>query len=170
MTQIFSVLVDNKAGVLSKVANLFARRGYNIDSLAVGETQRGEISRITLLVKLPEESVSQMIRQLYKLPDVLMVKRLVAGEYFARQLVLFKVMCKPETRSELIQLANIFRGHIVDVSPSTLTIEVSGTEEKITALQNLLEPYVILELVRTGIVAIERGDKLLNIDHLSANA
>ncbi len=169
MAQIFSVLVENKAGVLSKVSNLFARRGYNIDSLAVGETQAPEFSRITVLVNIAEEAVSQLIRQLYKLPDVLLVKRLMPSDYFARQLVFFKVQADASQRAELIQLAQIFRGHIVDVSPSTLTIEVSGAEEKVNALQNMLEPYKILELVRTGLVAIERGEKSLNVDGLYAN-
>lgn len=166
MSQIFAVLVENKAGVLSKVSNLFARRGHNIDSLAVGETQLPELSRITVMVNISEDAVSQVIRQLYKLPDVLMVKRLHPGDHFARQLVLFKVKADASKRSELIQLAQVFRGHIVDVSQATVTIEVSGSDEKVNALQNMLEPYNIIELVRTGLVAIERGDKALNIESL----
>lgn len=169
MSQIFSVLVENKAGVLSKVSNLFARRGHNIDSLAVGETQAPEFSRITVMVNIAEESVSQVIRQLYKLPDVLLVKRLMPADHFARQLVFFKVQADASQRGELIQLAQVFRGHIVDVSQNTVTIEVSGAEEKVNALQNMLEPYKILELVRTGLVAIERGDKSLNVEGLYTN-
>ncbi len=170
MSQIFSVLVENKAGVLSKVANLFARRGHNIDSLAVGETQLPELSRITVMVNISEESVQQVIRQLYKLQDVLMVKRLLPGDHFSRQLVLIKVQADASQRGELIQLASVFRGHIVDVSQSTVTVEVSGAEEKVNALQNMLEPYKILELVRTGLVAIERGERSLNVESLYNNS
>lgn len=166
MSQIFSILVENKAGVLTKVSNLFARRGYNIDSLAVGETQMTEFSRVTVMVNISEDAVSQVIRQLYKLPDVLMVKRLLPGDYFARQLVLIKVQADATQRNDLIQLAQVFRGHIVDVSQSTVTIEISGAEEKVNALQKMLEAYNIIELVRTGLVAIERGELALNLNHL----
>lgn len=169
MSQIFSVLVENKAGVLSKISNLFARRGYNIDSLAVGETQAIELSRITLLIDVSEESVPQLIRQLHKLPDVLFVKRLHHDECFARQLVFFKVKADASHRTELIQLVSVFRGHIVDVSPTTVTIEIAGTESKTKAVQDMLEQYEILELVRTGLIAVERGNRCLSIEDFENN-
>ncbi|NJP40978.1 acetolactate synthase small subunit [Oscillospiraceae bacterium HV4-5-C5C] len=157
MLSIIAVMVENRAGVLSRVSNLFARRGFNISSLAVGETQNPEISRITLSLDVSAEELAQMVKQLYKLPDVLIVRNLTHERYCAREFVFFKVSCVASQRGEVINLINIFRGHIVDVSADSLTFEVSGAEEKIAALQQLLNEYGILELVRTGQIAIERG-------------
>ena len=163
MMQNLSVLVENRAGVLNRVTSLFARRGYNIESLAVGTTQDPAISRITISLSGDEELVRQIIRQLHKLPDVLMVRHLKADESFTRELVFFKVRADAATRTQVLQIVDIFRGHIIDVSPSTITIELSGKDDKIEALQNLLDPYGILEMVRTGPIAIERGTRIMNL-------
>lgn len=163
MLQNLSVLVENRAGVLNRVTSLFARRGYNIESLAVGTTQDPVISRITISVSGDDELVRQITRQLHKLPDVLMVRHLKTEESFSRELVFLKVSANASTRTQILQIVDIFRGHIIDVSPGTVTIELSGKQDKIEALYNLLEPYGILELVRTGPIAIERGSKIMNV-------
>jgi len=164
MHQILSVLVENHAGVLARVANLFARRGFNIESLAVGTTQNPEISRITVSVCADDEQTTQIVKQLHKLPIVLKVKRLEPDAHFTRELVFIKVTCDSVTRTSVMQIVDIFRGHIVDVSSSTATIEISGNEDKITALTELLAPYGILEMVRTGLIAVERGERVLSLD------
>ncbi len=164
MLQSLSVLVENRAGVLNRVTSLFARRGYNIESLAVGTTQDPVISRITITLAGDEELIRQIIRQLHKLPDVLMVRHLKAEESFSRELVFFKVSADSATRTQVLQIVDIFRGHIIDVSPDTVTIELSGKDDKIEAMRNLLEPYEILEMVRTGPIAIERGSRIMNLN------
>jgi acetolactate synthase-1/3 small subunit len=162
--QCLSVLVENRAGVLTRVTNMFARRGYNIESLAVGTTQNEAISRITVTIYGDQELVDQITRQLHKLPDVLMVRHLTPEDHFTRELVFIKVQAEATNRAEVMQIVDIFRGHITDVSPETLTVELSGSEEKITALRNMLEPYKILEMVRTGSIAIERGMNTMNVE------
>ena len=169
MLQNLSVLVENRAGVLNRVTSLFARRGYNIESLAVGTTQDPAISRITISLTGDEELVRQIIRQLHKLPDVLMIRHLKAGESFSRELVFFKVAADAGTRTQVLQIVDNFRGHIIDVSPSTLTIELSGKDDKIEALSHLLEPFGILEMVRTGPIAIERGTRIMNVSVAAAD-
>lgn len=164
MHQILSVLVENHAGVLARVANLFARRGFNIESLAVGTTQNPEISRITVSVCADDEQITQIVKQLHKLPIVLKVKKLERDAHFTRELVFIKVICDSVTRTPVLQIVDIFRGHIVDVSPTTATIEISGNEDKIIALTELLTPFGILEMVRTGLIAIERGERVLSLD------
>ncbi len=164
MLQCLSVLVENRAGVLTRVTSLFARRGYNIESLAVGTTQNPAISRITISLQGDDELVDQITKQLHKLPDVLLVRHLTQSDHFTRQLVFLKVRCHAGNRSEVLQVVDIFRGHVVDVSPTTLTIELSGNADKIQALLDLMEPYGILELVRTGLIAIERGNKVMNVE------
>ena len=164
MHQILSVLVENHAGVLARVANLFARRGFNIESLAVGTTQNPEISRITVSVCADDEQITQIVKQLHKLPIVLKVKKLERDAHFTRELVFIKVTCDSVTRTSVLQIVDIFRGHIVDVSPTTATIEISGNEDKIVALTELLTPFGILEMVRTGLIAIERGERVLSLD------
>ena len=159
-----SILVENQAGVLSRVANLFARRGFNIENLAVGTTQNPEISRITVSVIADDEQIKQVVKQLHQLPIVLKVKRLEPDAHFTRELVFIKVTCDAKTRTAVIQIVDIFRGHIVDVSPTTATIEISGDSDKIHALQELLTPFGILEMVRTGLIAIERGDRVLSLE------
>lgn len=163
MLESLSVLVENRAGVLNRVTSLFARRGYNIESLAVGTTQDSAISRITITISGDDELVRQITRQLHKMPDILMVRHLKSDEFFSRELVFIKVCADAASRSQILQVADIFRGHVIDVSPSTLTIELSGKEDKILALQSLLEPYGIIELVRTGPIAIERGTRIMSV-------
>jgi acetolactate synthase I/III small subunit len=159
-----SILVENRAGVLSRVAGLFSRRGFNIESLAVGTTHNPEISRITVITLGDEALVDQITKQLHKLPDVLMVKHLKGSSYFSRQLVFIKVRTDASNRSEILQIVDIFRAHVVDVSQTTTTIELTGSEEKINAIIQLLEPYEIMEIVRTGQVAIERGEECMSTD------
>lgn len=164
MLQNLAILVENRAGVLTRVSNLFARRGYNIESITAGKTQNPAITRITITLYGDDELVSQITKQLYKLPDVLMVRNLTLADYFSRELVFIKVNTDASTRAQIMQIVDIFRGHVIDVSPQTLTIELSGKDDKIQALQNMLEPYGILELVRTGSIAIERGDRFMNVE------
>ncbi len=164
MRQNLSILVENQSGVLARVANLFARRGFNIESLAVGTTHNPEISRITVSITADEEQTAQIVKQLHKLPVVLKVKRLEKDAHFSRELVFIKVTCDSVTRTSVLQIVDIFRGHIIDVSPSTATIEISGSSDKIQALTELLVPYGILEMVRTGLIAIERGERVLSLD------
>ena len=152
-----SVLVENHAGVLSRVAGLFSRRGFNIDSLAVGVTTNPDISRITIVVKGDDYIVDQVSKQLNKLVDVIKIKVYKPAEYVGRELVLLKVRATAENRAEIMQLVDIFRANIVDVSTETLTVEISADQEKIKALTTMLDQYGILEVVRTGMIAIERG-------------
>jgi acetolactate synthase-1/3 small subunit len=156
MKHILGILVHNHAGVLSKVAGLFARRGYNIDSLAVGTTGDPEVSRITITTTGDDDTLEQIIKQLNKLIDVIKVTD-ISGDSVMRELVLIKVAAPAACRGEIIQVANIFRANIVDVSQGMLTIEVTGPEDKVNALTKMLVPYGILELVRTGTIAIQRG-------------
>jgi len=152
-----SVLVENHAGVLSRVAGLFSRRGFNIDSLAVGETTNSLISRITIVVKGDDYTVEQVSKQLNKLVDVIKIIVLDENEFVGRELLLIKVKATSKQRAEIIQLVDIFRANIVDVGKETLTVEISANQEKTIALIGLLEPFGILETVRTGLVAIQRG-------------
>ncbi len=152
-----SVLVENHAGVLSRVAGLFSRRGFNIDSLAVGETSNKEISRITIVVKGDDYTVDQVSKQLNKLVDVIKIKVLEKNEYVGRELILIKVKANAKQRAEIIQLVDIFRANIVDISSESLTVEISADQDKLEALSGLLKPFGILETVRTGMVAIQRG-------------
>ena len=153
-----AVLVDNEAGVLSRVARLFSGKGYNIESLAVGTTDEPTISRITIEVIADDRQISLLSNQLRKLICVHSVKVLKAEHAIRRELVLIKVMAADSVcRNEIIQVANIFRASIIDVSKSSLTIAVIGDESKAEAIQNLLSEFGILELVRTGMVALERG-------------
>ena len=163
MQHTLSILVENRAGVLSRVAGLFSRRGFNIESLAVGPTNDQEVSRITIVTLGDEALVEQVTKQLHKLPDVLMVRHLKGSSYFSRQLVFIKVKTDASNRSERLQIVEIFRAHVVDVSKTTTTLELSGAEDKINAIIELLEGYGILEIVRTGQIAIERGEQSMNI-------
>ena len=161
MTCTLSVLVENQAGVLSRVASLFARRGFNIDSLAVGETENPSLSRITIVVSGDVRTVEQIEKQLNKLIHVVKIKNLDKSEYFSRQVTLFKVMGEGEKRSEIIKLAEITGAKILDITETTLTLELCDTLEKCLDLQNLLEPYGIKEIAKTGCVAIEKGSNIL---------
>lgn len=153
-----AVLVDNEAGVLSRVARLFSGKGYNIESLAVGTTDDPSVSRITIEILADEDQTRLIASQLRKLICVHSVKVLVPSHAIRRELVLIKVMANTsESRNEVIQIANIFRASIIDVSVASLTLAVIGDESKAEAIQNLLKEFGILELVRTGMVALERG-------------
>ena len=153
-----AVLVDNESGVLSRVVRLFSGKGYNIESLAVGTTDDPKVSRITIEVLADEKQTNLLSNQLRKLICVHSVKSLHPDHCIRRELVLIKVLAKTsETRNEVIQIANIFRASIIDVSISSITLAVIGDESKAEAIQNLLKEFGILELVRTGMVALERG-------------
>ena len=152
-----SVLVENKPGVLARVAGLFSRRGFNIESLAVGPTEHSEISRMTIVVSVDELPLEQVTKQLNKLVNVIKIVELDAAASVQRQLVLIKVRADVETRSKVLEAAQLFRAKVVDVSPDALTIEATGSRDKLDALIRVLEPFGIKELVQSGMVAIGRG-------------
>jgi acetolactate synthase-1/3 small subunit len=154
-----AVLVENRFGVLSRVAGLFSARGYNIESLSVGETLDPTVSRMTLVVRGDEFVIEQVIKQLHKLIDVIKVTDLTEEDHVERELVLMKINAEPANRAEVLRTADIFRAKVVDVTPATFTLEVTGDEQKIDAIVELLRPFGIQELVRTGKVAIARGPK-----------
>ncbi len=159
MKHIISVMVENKSGVLAKVAGLFSRRGFNIDSLAVGPTDDGAISRITIVVNAENHSIEQITKQLYKLINVIKIQELDPSNIVERELVLIKVSADSKTRPEILEIVNIFRVNIVDVGKKSLVIEITGSNRKVKALEDLLRPFGILELVRTGKIACMRGIK-----------
>ena len=160
-----SVLVDNEAGVLSQISRLFSRKGFNVESLAVGATDHPEISRMTIEVMANENQTNLMCNQLAKMVPGHSVKLLVPSHSIRRELVLYKVRAKnSEDKNEIIQIANIFRGSIIDVSKETLTLSVIGDEKKTDAVQELLEGFGIVELVRTGMIALERGKYTIDED------
>ena len=156
---ILSVLVQNHAGVLSKVVGLFSRRGFNIDSLAVGKTHDPAYSRITILAEGDVTTARQIRKQLEKLVPVEMVRHIRDCDAVTSELCLVKVVAERGTRSEIMQIADIFRAKIIDVSHRTLTIEITGHTSKVEALLRLLEPFGLIELSRTGMVALERGER-----------
>ena len=161
--QILSVLVENTAGVLSQVSRMFSRKGYNIDSLAVGPTDDPAISRITIMIEVDDLMIQQIANQLNKLLPVISVKILEQESSVCRELILVKVKVEDRNqRDEIIQLANIFRVSIVDVAMKSLTICITGDHSKSDALLGLLSEFGILELVRTGAVALERGSGTIN--------
>ena len=157
MKHTLSVLVENKPGVLARVAGLFARRGFNIDSLAVGVTERPEISRMTVVVDVEDHSLEQVYKQLNKLINVIKVVDHPDENSVLRELVLAKVKADARNRAEIIEIVEIFRGKIVDVGKGTLSIEVTGPYSKLRAFEELLRPYGMAELVRTGTIALPRG-------------
>lgn len=159
MRHTISVLVENKPGVLARTAGLFARRGFNIESLAVSTTEDPTISRMTIVVEGPQAVLEQIQKQLYKLMDVIKVLDHTDEPVVDRELALIKVNADAHKRSEIMQIADIFRANIVDISDRTLMIEVVGDEEKINALHKMLDQYGILEMVRTGKVVLVRGAK-----------
>jgi acetolactate synthase-1/3 small subunit len=152
-----TVLVDNKPGVLSRVSGLFSRRGYNIESLAVSITENPTVSRMTLVVNGDETEVEQITKQLHKLIDVSKVQDYINIPIIARELALIKVNAPVADRTALMQLVEIFRGRVIDMSETTFVIELTGGNDKIDAFEKLLEPYGIRELVRTGRIAMARG-------------
>jgi acetolactate synthase-1/3 small subunit len=155
---VLSILVENRPGVLSRVAGLFSRRGFNIDTLAVGPTDDPEVSRITLTLDGAVHPIDQVTKQLHKLVNVLKIRDMDPETTVARELALFKVSAAVENRAEIVQFAEIFRAKIVDVSKRALIIEVTGSHEKILAFENMVRPHGLLELVRTGEVALARGE------------
>lgn len=155
---VLSVLVRNSSGVLTRVSGLFARRGFNIDSLTVGRTEDPKISRMTIGLMGNSDALEQFVKQLNKLEDVLRVYRLDSENSVFRELVLIKVKATSESRGAINEVVKIFRSKIIDVAQDTLTIELTGDDSKISALIKLMEQYGIVELVRTGVTALERGD------------
>ncbi len=159
MQHTLSVLVENKPGVLTRVTALFSRRGFNIDSLAVGVTEDPTLSRITMVVSAADVPLEQITKQLHKLVNVLKINDLDPAEMVDRELVLFKVNAPPDRRHEVIEVTNVFRAKIIDVGKNSLTIEATGTSEKLAAMEDLLRAYGIKEMARTGRIALARGSR-----------
>ena len=159
MPHTLSVLVENKPGVLARVAGLFSRRGFNIESLAVGPTEVEEVSRMTIVVDAADSALEQVTKQLNKLIHVLKIVELDRDTAVERELQLVKVSADGQTRSEIIEIADVFRSKVVDVDSDALTIEATGSPEKLAAMVRLLAPYGIRELVRSGMIAVGRGSK-----------
>lgn len=156
---VLSITVENQPGVLARVAGLFSRRGFNIDTLSVGPTDDPEISRITLTLDGASQPIDQVTKQLHKLVNVLKIRDMEPEATVTRELAMFKVSAAVENRSEIIQYANIFRAKIVDVSRRTLIIEITGSADKIAAFERMLRPHGLVEMVRTGEVALARGSE-----------
>jgi acetolactate synthase-1/3 small subunit len=154
---VLSILVENEPGVLARISGLFARRGYNINTLAVGPTDDDAISRITLTIDGAEHPIDQVTKQLHKLVHVLKIRDLEPAETVARELALFKIDADAHTRQEISQLSEIFHGRVVDVARKSITVEVTGSEEKIEAFESLVRPFGLIEMVRTGEIAVQRG-------------
>ena len=154
-----SVLVENKPGVLARVASLFSRRGFNIDSLAVGPTEHPDISRMTILVNVEELPLEQVTKQLNKLVEVIKIVELEQSTSVQRELLLVKVAADKSTRSHVLETVQLFRAKVVDVAPDAVTIEATGSTDKLEALLRVLEPYGVRELVQSGMVAVGRGSR-----------
>jgi acetolactate synthase I/III small subunit len=154
---ILSLLVEDKPGVLARIAGLFARRGFNIDSLAVGQTADTSLSRVTLTVDGAAHPIDQVTKQLHKLVNVIKIRDLEPEETVARELALFKVSADGDSRAQIMQFTEIFRGKVVDVSKRSVTVEVTGTDEKIEAFEEMVRPFGLIEMVRTGEIAVARG-------------
>lgn len=157
--KVLSVLVDNTSGVLNRVAGLFSRRGYNIDSLTVGETENPKYSRMTIVVTGDDDILEQIVKQITKLEDVRRVDVLEPLDSVTRELILVKIKAEPAQRQQVISITEIFRANIVDVARDSLMIEITGSQSKLKAFLSLVEDYEILELVRTGITGLARGEK-----------
>ena len=154
---IISLLVENKPGVLTRIAGLFARRSFNIDTLAVGPTNDPELSRITLTLDGAEHPIDQVTKQLHKLINVIKINDLEPEETIARELALFKISVDNTTRGEVMQIADVFRGKVIDITKKSVVIEVTGTDDKIEAFRRMVKPFGLIEMVRTGEIAIARG-------------
>src|ERR671922_961919 len=154
---VLSLLVENKPGVLARIAGLFSRRGFNIDTLAVGPTDDPDISRITLTLDGAVHPIDQVTKQLHKLVNVLKIRDMEPEDTIAREMALFKVTAAVENRAEIMQFAEIFRAKIVDVSRRTMTIEVTGSADKVEAFERMIRPHGLVEMVRTGEIAIARS-------------
>lgn len=156
---ILSILVDNQPGVLSRIAGLFSGRGYNIESLCVAETMEPDVSRITMVTQGDANVIEQIKKQLFKLINVIKVYDLTTEKSIQRELILIKVSAKPEHRAEILRIVDIFRAKVVDVGPEHYTIEVTGTEDKLDAIQTLLKPMGIKNIARSGRIALLRESK-----------
>ncbi|AKK27019.1 acetolactate synthase small subunit [Mycobacterium sp. EPa45] len=159
VTHTLSVLVEDKPGVLARVAALFSRRGFNIESLAVGATEQKNMSRMTIVVTAEETPLEQITKQLNKLINVIKIVEQDAEHSVARELALIKIRADAGTRSQVIEAVNLFRAKVIDVSTESLTIEATGTQEKIEALLRVLEPYGVREIVQSGVVSLSRGPR-----------
>jgi acetolactate synthase-1/3 small subunit len=159
MLNTFVVHVENKPGVLTRVSSLFRRRAFNIDSLTVGRTEKPEVSRMTITVDADVDQAKRIEANLYKLVNVLLVENITNDPIISRDLALIKISAHQETRGQVLQLAEVFRARVLDVAIDSITIEITGNEEKIDRLLEMLTPYGILEMVRTGIVAMRRGKR-----------
>ncbi len=157
MKQTISVLVENRAGVLNRITGLFSRRAFNIESLAVGVTDDPDFSRITIIVDSGNSVVEQVEKQLNKLIEVIKVRTLEDDAVIGRELMLIKVNANAKTRQDILTIAEIMHAKVCDISPSTLTLELSATAEQISTFESLLRPYSILEVARTGLVAVQKG-------------
>jgi len=158
-THTLSVLVENVPGVLARVAGLFSRRGFNIESLAVGPTENPEVSRMTIVVAVEELPLEQVTKQLNKLVNVIKIVELEPAASVQRELLLVKVRADATVRSQVLETVQLFRAKVVDVSPEALTIEATGTDDKLSALLRMLEPYGVREIVQSGMVAVGRGPR-----------
>jgi acetolactate synthase I/III small subunit len=158
-THTLSVLVENKPGVLARIAGLFSRRGFNIDSLAVGPTEHPEVSRMTIVVNVEESPLEQVTKQLNKLVEVIKIVELDGPASVTRELLLVKVRADAETRGHVLETVQLFRAKVVDVATDAVTVEVTGSAEKLEAFLRVLEPFGIRELVQSGMVAIGRGGR-----------
>ncbi len=154
-----SVLVENKPGVLARIAELFARRGFNIESLAVGPTEYDDVSRMTIVVNVEDNPLEQVTKQLNKLVNVLKIVELEPGSSVSRELLLVKVKADPAVRSQVLEVVELFRARVVDVAVDALTIEATGGGDKLNALMRMLEPFGVKELVQSGMVAVGRGSR-----------
>jgi acetolactate synthase I/III small subunit len=163
-----SVLVENKPGILARVASLFSRRGFNIDSLAVGTTEHPDISRMTIVVNVEELPLEQVTKQLNKLVNVIKIVELDSSASVQRELMLIKVRADAETRSQVLETVQLFRAKVVDVATDAVTIEATGSRDKLEALIRVLEPFGIKELVQSGMVAIGRGARSITDRSLRA--
>ena len=169
MRHVISALVMNEPGVLSRVAGMFSARGFNIDSLVVGRTENPDLSRMTIVVTADDSTLEQVRKQLGKLVEVVKIRDFGGSAYVERDLLLLTVNAPTEKRGEVIEIVNLFRGHVVDVAKDSLMLELAGTEEKIEAFVDLLRPYGIEELARTGIIAMARGTQTAK-EHTAAPA
>jgi acetolactate synthase-1/3 small subunit len=159
MKHVISVLVENKVGVLARITGLFSGRGFNIESLAVGETENMNISRMTIVVSGDDSILEQVRKQLGKVIDTIKVTDFTGTDYVERDLMLIKVSAAPGKRSEIVELVDVFRGKIIDVGQKDMVIEISGPEDRLEAMLDLLRPYGIKEVARTGRIAMNRGPK-----------
>ena len=159
MKHVISVLVENKVGVLARITGLFSGRGFNIESLAVGETENMNISRMTIVVSGDDSILEQVRKQLGKVIDTIKVTDFTGTDYVERDLMLIKINAAPGKRSEIVELVDVFRGKIIDVGQKDMVIEISGPEDRLEAMLDLLRPYGIKEVARTGRIAMNRGPK-----------